>query len=422
MDDKNTGDFGWIDELVRDVRGDVSIYQLVSPENEVREKDRFENHLRDQLARQIPSDEQKVREAVSEISMDEITASELESLDLREPDFRYESPDNYDMHRNKIQEARKTLESTETSDQIKNLYIATLEECEALIDIAENLGDPETVQEASQEIYGRPSDEALEWAEETLREIEVSCKGEEKFSPAEMKSTLEAAVEELGMEDWTVVYTNKGVVSVNGANREIRVPEKDRMYTENEIARLPIHEVGTHALRNANGYHQDFEILGAGAARYHSTGEGLALFMEEETGLSNEQLKRKYAGRALAIQSVLDGEEFTDTYKMAREHDFSHERAWNIATRAHRAGGFIKDHIYAEGLQEVSDYVEEEGSIDDLLIGKISSEYSGLADEGLAARYSPADLVREIDGIVPDHVDTADIDTNGLDEHVSSPA
>jgi len=414
MNNENRRELEWIDELIQDIRGKIAIYQLVSPENETIEKERFERSIRENIARNTPESTEDILDALEEISIDDLTPEELENLEIRNPGFTYDVHEDYSSEKIQIKDAHSILASSEASESLKQLYNETLDELESLIDIAENIGEPEPVQEASRKIYGEPSEEALDWARETLEDVETSTRPEPVFSAEDLKSSVEAAIELIGMEDWSVEYTQKGSVSVNGANREIRVPE-DRKYTENEMMRLLTHEVGTHTLRSANGYLQEFGVMGSGTGKYHVTEEGLALFMEEETGLSSQELKRKYAGRVLAVQSVIEGDDFNDTYLMARKNSFNHDNAWNLATRAHRAGGFIKDHIYAEGLAEISEYVDEHGSINPLMIGKISSEHAEpLEKENLKAEYSPGDIVRNLDELTPAEVDASKADIDNL--------
>ncbi len=407
----------WVDELAQTIRSDVSIYQFVSPQNEDIERRRFEQEIREQL---VPVEDDEVIEATQEVSLDEIRAEDLRNIDLPEPDFAYADGADYSSQIASLEEAREVVSRAEASETVKNVYLSTLDELEALIDIVENVGDRETVQQASQIIYGSPSEEALNWAEDTLESLDSETDEKKEFSAEDMRRSVEGALEEVGMSDWKVNYTQKGVVSVNGASREIRVPE-NRKYGENEILRLVIHEIGTHALRSANGYLHEFEILGSGAAEYHPTGEGLALFMEEATGLSDNNLKRKYAARALAAESLLQGDDFGETYTLMREKGLNHDQAWSISTRAHRAGGFVKDHIYAEGLQQVTQYAEKEGTIDDLLIGKISEKYAGeLSDSELDSEYNPVDIARSLERHAPEGVDPSSINLEGLREYVES--
>lgn len=407
-----------VDALVQKIRGDVSIYQLISPENHDLEKKRFENSLRQEIAEKTPGNKADVREAVDEIDLDELGSKDLEAVEPENPDFRYESSQDYSREREQIQTARGKVNSSEACSTVSEVYSETLDEMEVLLDIAENVGNQGVVRSASREIYGEPSSRAVEWAVETLENTDSVSEAEEEYSASEMKNSIDSALELLEMNEWSTEYTQKGFVSVNGAKQEIRVPE-NREFTENEMMRLLVHEVGTHAVRGANGHEQEYEILGSGAGGYHVAEEGLALFMENEAELSDSDLERKYAGRALSVQSVIDGDNFADTYKMNRELGFDHDQSWSLTTRAHRGGSFIKDHVYAEGYRQVKKHLDEEsGNLADLMIGKVSVDQGeALGQEGLEPEYSPVALLENIDSLTPESVDTSQVYTDALEKY-----
>ena len=418
-----------MDRLAQKIRGDVNIYQMISPVNESDEKRRFEQHLHGEPPTALEGVENEVVESITRdtllnsVSLDhDVTAEELEMLDPWTPDFRYSEPGDYSAETDRINEARETVKSSGLSEPVEDVYHDTLDEMDALVDIAHGVGNPEAVRDASSRIYGEPSEEALEWARDTLDSVEPGELQEAEFTATQMGESIEAALDTLGMEDWSVSYSEKGVVSVNGANQEIQVPE-EREFTENEMKRLLVHEVGTHALRGANGYEQEFEVLGSGAGGYHTAEEGLAFFIEKATGLADPDLERKYAGRVLSVDSVMNGDDLAETYRMNRELGFDHDQSWSLATRAHRGGGFIKDHVYGEGYRQVEEYLEDEdGDMGDLMLGKVSIEQGQALSEyeGLEPKYSPVELLENLDELTPESVDTTDVDTEALEKYYSS--
>lgn len=428
MSGEKSRDLDSADELARKIRGDINIYQLISPENEAGEKQRFEQHIRGEPPTGVTGPEDEIVDSISRdtvlnsVSIDhDITSEDVRALDPWTPNFRYEDPGDYSEDSQRLHEMRDKVDSSVASETIQRVYHDTLDEMEVLIDIAHGVGDAEAVRDSSRKIYGEPSDEAVEWAQNTLESVEPGEPQETEYTATQMGESIEAALDTLGMEDWSVSYSEKGVVSVNGANQEILVPE-EREFTENEMKRLLVHEVGTHALRGANGYEQDFEALGSGAGGYHAAEEGLAFFIEKATGLADPELERKYAGRVLSVDSVMNGDDLAETYRMNRELGFNHDQSWDLATRAHRGGGFIKDHVYAEGYQQVKKYLEEDGSLEDLFVGKVSVDQgSELREyEDLEAKYSPVELLESLDELTPESVDTSDVDTEALDEYYES--
>lgn len=419
----------YLDNLVRRVRGDVNIYQLISPENELEQRQEFEQHIHGEPPTGVQDADHEVIDSIVQdhllesVSLDhDITPEDLQMLDPWTPDFRYEESRDYSEEVESLREARRVAESSGTSEAVRKVYHDTLDEMEALVDIAHNIGDPEVVQDASRRIYGSPSEDVVTWARDTLDTVKPGEKQEENYSATQMGETIEAALSELDMNDWSVKYPEKGVMSVKGADKEILIPEGET-FTENEMKRLPVHEVAVHALRAANGYEQDYEVLGSGAGGYHQAEEGLAFFLEKETGLADPDLERRYAGRVLSVNSVMNGDDLLETYKMNRELGFDHEDSWDIATRAHRGGGFIKDHVYAEGYLQVDEYLnEEDGDLEDLMVGKVSIDQGSdlRQEEGLEPEYDPRELLYRLDDLTPDDIDASDVDTEALDKYYDS--
>lgn len=424
-----------LDGVLRDLRGEIEIYSRVSPENAAEEKRRFEESLKGEIPTAV--DASVSREVVEELAADTVSSSispeDLSAEDIRNispenPEFRYVDTENFTETEEALAELESDLEGEDVPETIKQVYRDTVNEGRELIRIAENLGDPEVIQDASRNIYGEPSESTVRWAERTLEQegpaddLRYTEKG---FSTSDMKSSLEKTLKLMEMDNWEVDTRDKGSVKVNAANQTISVPE-ERDFTENEMMRLLVHEVGTHALRGANGYDQNFQVLGSGAGGYHQAAEGIAFFLEEATGLSNPDNKRKYAGRVKSVESVINGDEFAETYAMNREFGFDHNQSWNMALRAHRGGDFIKDHVYAEGFRQVEAYLKDkreledlsgleefaemDGHLEDLMAGKVSVEQGYELRDEIEGEYSPMEIVENLEYVAPEEVDTSVVD------------
>ena len=82
---------------------------------------------------------------------------------------------------------------------------------------------------------------------------------------------------------------------------------------------------------------------------------------------------RLIAARVVAVDAMLKGAEFMDTYRLIRRDlGFSIAAAFGIATRVHRSGGLAKDAIYLEGFRAVVDYVASGASLAPFWLGKIA--------------------------------------------------
>ena len=74
-------------------------------------------------------------------------------------------------------------------------------------------------------------------------------------------------------------------------------------------------------------------------------------------GLTRVRL-RLLAGRVVAVDAMLQGAGFIDTYRLlARDHGFTPRGAFGIAARVYRSGGLAKDAIYLKGFRTVVELV-----------------------------------------------------------------
>lgn len=147
------------------------------------------------------------------------------------------------------------------------------------------------------------------------------------------------------------------------------------------------HEVGTHVVTWHNGRSQPLKLLASGLAGYEELQEGAAVLAEHLVGGLTAGRLRLLAARVLAARSVLEGQDFVETFRMLHEtHGFQARPAFNATMRVHRAGGLTKDIIYLRGLQAVLEYIANGGDFEILLTGKVALEHVGLVEELLHRR------------------------------------
>lgn len=142
------------------------------------------------------------------------------------------------------------------------------------------------------------------------------------------------------------------------------------------------HEVGTHVATYYNGKAQPLKLFYLGVPGYEQLQEGLAVFAEFLAGgLTNERL-RVLAARVLAVDNMVNGNEFSDTFAMlVDKYSFAPETAFYITMRVYRGGGLTKDGVYLKGLLNMIDYVREGRDISKLLVGKIRQDYLTVIEE-----------------------------------------
>lgn len=142
--------------------------------------------------------------------------------------------------------------------------------------------------------------------------------------------------------------------------------------SEDRVDPLLQHEVGTHVVTYVNGSHQPLRLLGAGLADYEETQEGLAVFAEYLVGGLTRDRLRQLAARVIAVHEMIEGAEFGDVHAHLVEAGVSRMQAFTITMRVFRSGGLTKDMVYLRGLRSIVNHVGSGGSLDVLLLGKMS--------------------------------------------------
>jgi len=179
----------------------------------------------------------------------------------------------------------------------------------------------------------------------------------------------------------------------------------DQFFTDAEVKRLLVHEIGTHVFRAVNGELEPLRLLRFGFDNYLLTEEGLATYHETRFGVQNNEDQRRYALRVLAAHlSLLNS--FYEVFCAVVEHTTT-EEALEIVTRAKRGftdtrvhGAHVKDKVYFEGYQKVSAHLRCHAEDYPLLMcGKVSLEMipslEQLRKDGLLveAKYLPEMLM-----------------------------
>lgn len=138
---------------------------------------------------------------------------------------------------------------------------------------------------------------------------------------------------------------------------------------------LLAHEVSVHLLTCCNGAAQGLTIFRSGLAHYEGLQEGLGVFAEWAVGGLTRQRLRLLAGRVVAVDAMLGGADFVETWRLlSGDHGFTGPAAFNVAMRVFRSGGFAKDAIYLKGFRKVVDLVAAGASLDPFWLGKISPD------------------------------------------------
>ncbi len=149
-------------------------------------------------------------------------------------------------------------------------------------------------------------------------------------------------------------------------------------FSERDVRKLALHELGVHARRALNGEKSGWKLLLMGTAGYEEIEEGLAGLLEEQGGVSSPKSLKTKGGLVVAVDLGLRAG-FRAVYERLRQH-FRPETAYRLALKAKRglgatgeAGAFTKDCIYLRGLLAARRLSAEE--VERLFTGRV-----GLAD------------------------------------------
>lgn len=233
----------------------------------------------------------------------------------------------------------------------------------------------------SLQVFGNVSEKLYNSALALLMMTEpetTSSKNEEWIGPSEFAKMAKEEVKFLQQqnqefncpirirEDISGVMVNRGALNIS----------KEYKLTKSRAKALIQHEIGTHVVTYFNGRMQPLNLFSLGVPGYEELQEGLAVLSEYIVdGLNNDRL-RIIAARVIAVQHMLLGNSFTDTFAMlVDQFGFKHETSFQIVMRVYRGGGLTKDMLYLKGIMELIEYLKENNNVHLLMMGKIRKDY-----------------------------------------------
>ena len=195
--------------------------------------------------------------------------------------------------------------------------------------------------------------DAEEFARQARREISLYRKQWEDFTP-----------EVIVREDLeTAVLCDSGNLLI-GSRAKVPV---------SRVEPLIHHEVGTHLVTYYNGRAQPLRQLALGLADYIEFQEGIAVLSEFLSGHLSKPRLRYLALRVLAVDSMVKGATFAETYQRLKDaYEVPSKRLFDILSRVYRGGGLTKDAVYLRGLLSLLEYLRQGGELAPLFVGKIA--------------------------------------------------
>jgi uncharacterized protein (TIGR02421 family) len=302
----------------------------------------------------------------------------------RPPEFHYR-PQTVDAASLKAQLYRIPIEDID-DPALYELFAEKRDELDRQITVLSDRGTARALP-GSLQIYKRPDESLLSLAKRLLKKVPAHTPDDLRRDSVDGAAFARHARKEIGKlrsaypkleakvhirDDVPGVMVSAGDLLIG---RQVRIP---RARVEATIQ----HEVGTHILTYYNGLAQPLRQLHAGTAGYEELQEGLAVLSEHLVGGLSRPRLRVLAGRVVAVESIIEGASFIDTFRLLCDrYDFSSPNAYSIAMRVHRGGGFTKDAIYLCGLISVLARIGNGLPLEDLLLGKISLKHVPIMEE-----------------------------------------
>ena len=268
---------------------------------------------------------------------------------------------------------------------LAHLLRQTQDELDRQITMLADIGTPRFMP-GSLQVYGRVEPPLLELARDILRRVPDS--DEETGDTITAKAFARRATREIQhyrrkMKDFAAravlrddIYT--GLLSTGG-NLYIG---RETTISAHRVEGLLQHEIGTHLLTYYNGQAQPLRLLKVGLAGYDALQEGLAVLSEYLVGGLSRGRMRTLAARVVAVDRMISGASFSETFRtLAADDGFDERVAYTIVLRVYRGGGLTKDAVYLRGLAEILDYLARGGELEPLVVGKLAADHIPIVRE-----------------------------------------
>jgi uncharacterized protein (TIGR02421 family) len=275
---------------------------------------------------------------------------------------------------------------------VSRLFREKQEELDRMLTMLLDRGTPRFLH-GSLQVYGEIDPHLVTLAEEVLEHLARHYGGDDQQPPAttarvDARTFAERARREIAHYRTQHAAFDPPVVIREDLHRGIMVSRgrflvgEDVSLPENRVRPLLHHEIGTHLLTYYNGQAQPFRQLYLGLAGYEAMQEGLAVFAEYLCdGLTADRLST-LAGRVVAVDSLIEGATFADTFRTLCEgYGFGERRAFDVVLRVYRGGGFTKDAVYLQGLRDLLAFLGMGGDIRPLYVGKIAETHVPVFEE-----------------------------------------
>lgn len=293
-------------------------------------------------------------------------------LQFKYPKIKF---DGYKLHRLFFSQRLERIKD----DDIRKLYEDIIYEYSGLIECIQTIGKGRKFYYNSLKSFGTPTENDLENAKFILR-FDDSDFNENMLPMYNADDAIAFFEEFAGRYDFKFnikTSTNIAAAAMVLNNVQTLVIRKHQKFSKNQLQVLANHEIGVHMVTTFNAIQQPLKIFSNGFPNNVETQEGLAVLSEYMSDCLTLTRLKELAFRIIAVDSLAKGYSFLDTFDLLfNQYKLNRDKAFSIALRVHRGGGFTKDYLYLTGLKKVYNLQSSRKDLSHLLTGKVNMEYS----------------------------------------------
>lgn len=293
-----------------------------------------------------------------------------------QPRFTYRQLD-IDPYKFREKLYRLPVEDIRDAD-IQKMYRKVIDQLAVRIDLLTSIGHDEFLYN-SLRYYGQPDEQDIANANFILHAREYEEPEPELISAQDAIAAFHEAAKDYDIP-CKIVGTQKLIARAMVSGRTIKI-NLNSLFSQKDLNALIHHEMGVHLVTSVNADQQPLKVLKLGLPGNTHTQEGLAILCEHLSGSFPLHRLKILALRVLAVDFMVRGESFSDTYNHLKfTYNLCKDEAFTVTARAFRGGGFTKDYLYLKGLRDALVYYRQE-DLSSLFVGKTGFEFKPLLDE-----------------------------------------
>ena len=254
-----------------------------------------------------------------------------------EPEFKYPKLkfNPYKLHRLFYAQRLERIKD----ETLHQLYQDVIYFYSNMIHCIETIGKGQQFYYNSLRVYGTPTEKDVQNARFILHfdDATTPSTNQNYVSALAAKEYFEAFMAQYNFPLKIKFSTHIAADAMVSNTEQALILKKNAKFSENQLLTLAHHEIGVHLVTTFNGLTHPIKILSNGLPKNVETQEGLAVFSEYMGGALTLKRLKELAYRVLAVDSLIKGYSFADTFDLIHGHyKLNRDDAFGICLRAHR--------------------------------------------------------------------------------------